>query len=82
MHGDALCRADCQVEFEGSKYHMSLDRDVVTSLELLAPSRCAAGIQSAHGWGLVERVAGQGVSGRRACCIEMQCLFLEPRASC
>lgn len=29
----------CQVEFEGIKHHMSLDRDVITSLELLAPSR-------------------------------------------
>jgi len=36
-----------QVEFEGIKHHMSLDRDVVLSLELLAPSRSRAALQKA-----------------------------------
>lgn len=30
-----------QVEFQGIRHHMSLDRDVINSLELLAPSRHA-----------------------------------------
>lgn len=39
--GSCVCAVlhTCQVEFEGSRHHMSLDRDVITSLELLAPSR-------------------------------------------
>jgi hypothetical protein len=36
-----------QVEFAGIHHHMSLDRDVVTSLELLAPSRARAALQKA-----------------------------------
>lgn len=37
----SLLRALRQVEFQGIRHHMPLDRDVINSLELLAPSRHA-----------------------------------------
>jgi DNA mismatch repair ATPase MutS len=36
-----------QVEFDGVKHHMAIDRDAVTSLELLAPTRSRAALQKA-----------------------------------
>lgn len=36
-----------QVEFDGVKHHMTIDRDAVVSLELLAPTRSRAALQTA-----------------------------------
>uniref|UniRef100_A0A383WQ55 DNA mismatch repair proteins mutS family domain-containing protein n=1 Tax=Tetradesmus obliquus TaxID=3088 RepID=A0A383WQ55_TETOB len=45
--GLAMAPRALQVEFDGVKHHMAIDRDAVTSLELLAPTRSRAALQKA-----------------------------------
>eukprot|EP00879_Flechtneria_rotunda_P022276 GHRR01023502.1.p1 GENE.GHRR01023502.1~~GHRR01023502.1.p1 ORF type:complete len:407 (+),score=144.07 GHRR01023502.1:71-1291(+) len=43
----ALSPGTVQVNFEGIKHHMALDRDAVTSLEILAPTKSTAALHKA-----------------------------------
>ncbi|KAF6261419.1 muts domain V-domain-containing protein [Scenedesmus sp. NREL 46B-D3] len=45
--GLAMAPRALQVEFDGVKHHMTIDRDAVVSLELLAPTRSRAALQTA-----------------------------------